>query len=58
MKRDQENGLTSTEIIKKLDQWIARYRIKSGLIETKDLFKIFSKKSISNYTILCTFTNR
>ena len=57
IKRDPIANLQSTDIILKLEKWISRNKIKSGLIETKDLFKIFSKKSIANYTILCTFTN-
>lgn len=41
----------------KLQKWINKHKIKSGLIETKDLLKIYSKMSIPNYTILSTFTN-
>lgn len=48
---------TPAEIVKKLEEWTNKYKIKSALVYTKNLHAIFSKKCIANNTILSEFAN-
>jgi len=40
------------DIIKKLEDWLGKYKVKSGIIYTKNLHTIFSRKMVSNHMIL------
>lgn len=48
---------SASVIVGKLNEWISRHGIKSGLIETANLETIFKRMSVPNNMILSQFTN-